>query len=1034
MQFNHFTALTLATCLTTAAWAIPANPKPVKITQPDGSELTVRIHGDEHCHWLTDAHSGRRLVKDDAGFLVEAPLNNAQPSAVQAPRRQSVRAARPQRIARQGDCNYLVILVSFTDVKMTYKNDDFNRWLNIDGYYGTGSVSQYWTDNSAGRYTPHFTVAGPYTLSHKLAYYGAPDEEGNYDVDPRSMVREAVLAAKADHPDLDFRQFDNDGDGVMDNCYVIYAGYSQASTGQDNDIWPHSWYMADNSLVIDNTVVYDYSCSQELVGSDRKVKKMDGIGTFTHEFGHILGLKDLYDTDDYDNGIGINPGHFSLYASGSYNNDSRTPAGLWAFEREQMGWLDEGSLVRLAGDMDVTLDDFGTSGQAAYIDCQPGLTDGHEWIMMENRQQTGWDEYIPAHGLLIYHYDYTAASVEKYWDYNAPNSFAKHPCLYIKAADGTNSDTSRDADTWPGLTGATEFNDNTTPSARNWHGDPTQTPIRHIRETEDGRVAFQVGQGATLWDFARVLRPEQIRATKATLRMEFDTTQPCTEYGLLCLQGRNVNPLLTTISRTMTKTLLSPDDEGCASTQLSDLQAATWYTVRPYCKTVDGEVIYGSSLSFQTDYPLATAPFAEYFADDYDHATDLPNAWEVVDHNGDGTLWQLSESDGALFYEFDYWNDADDWLISRRQWHVPEDGVLTFLRGVSNVSTVESLEVYVSTQERQIDDFVLQQGFSFADHFGEVCYEEVDLSAYAGQDVYIAFRCTSEKLQDALWLFMVSMTQKLPTPVITSFGATDADATQLSASWTPVPGANVYYLWFGRRTDERFTDMVFVPAGDWMSHSETVTPAAGGLSFTGSGEAVLRPYEGGISDLRFLVLASGPQGSSQLIVEGSKDGQEWIPIGPQINLTKYDDEGQEIIWTDYIRNAGYTQLRFRLEHHGLNCRIKYITIEYTEGYVYENLAAGAVRSGTSSTMSELKPGEFKDGVYAVTVAAGDDWYFYDESAIAEFDFSKAAIQAIHTDEDAPAMSYDLMGRKISSRFHGIAIQNTGREAQKLFHQ
>ncbi len=116
MHYRSLTALALTICLTTAAWAIPANPKPVKLTQPDGTELTVRIHGDEHCHWLTDAHTGRRLVRDDAGFLVEAPLSHTQPTASRAPRRQPSQAAAPHRIARRGDCHYLVILVNFADV------------------------------------------------------------------------------------------------------------------------------------------------------------------------------------------------------------------------------------------------------------------------------------------------------------------------------------------------------------------------------------------------------------------------------------------------------------------------------------------------------------------------------------------------------------------------------------------------------------------------------------------------------------------------------------------------------------------------------------------------------------------------------------------------------------------------------------------------------------------------------------------------------------------------------------------------------
>lgn len=117
----------------------------------------------------------------------------------------------------------------------------------------------------------------------------------------------------------------------------------------------------------------------------------------------------MYDTDDYTNGYGIDPGAYSLYASGSYNNDSRTPPCLMAFERLQLGWATKGTdIVELKDPEDVTLDNISTN-KARFIDAQPGRAagTGYEWFVLENRQQTGWDSYIPAHGLLIYHYDYT---------------------------------------------------------------------------------------------------------------------------------------------------------------------------------------------------------------------------------------------------------------------------------------------------------------------------------------------------------------------------------------------------------------------------------------------------------------------------------------------------------------------------------------------------------------------------------------------------------------------------------------------------
>lgn len=458
--------LGLLLCVPQDAEAIKAYPRPVTITQPDGTKITVRIHGDESFHYTTTI-DGFMLERDKTGFfryvnydfntgrktlsaqrarnvgertaeektfvanLKAAQLITADMKTRRTPMlKRHSRAVRPwlkkqplmkanaatadAETPTTAESQYLVILVNFADCGFQYKNKDFETWLNEPGYStngGTGSVKDYWRDNSMRQFVPNFTVVGPYTLSKPLVAYAGNAEDTGEDIDPRSMIKEACQLAKEANPGLDFSKFDNDGDGVVDNCYVIYAGYSEASTANPNDMWPHSWTMGDDVFEIDGVKIDEYSCSAELVGMPGApaVPTMDGIGTFTHEFGHILGLKDMYDTDDYTNGYGVDPGAYSLYASGSYNNDSRTPPCLMAFERLQMGWAKEGTdIVELKNAEDVTLDNVATN-KARYINAQPDREPGtgYEWFVLENRQKTGWDSYIPAHGLLIYHYDYT---------------------------------------------------------------------------------------------------------------------------------------------------------------------------------------------------------------------------------------------------------------------------------------------------------------------------------------------------------------------------------------------------------------------------------------------------------------------------------------------------------------------------------------------------------------------------------------------------------------------------------------------------
>ncbi len=997
--------------------AIRAYPRPVTVRQPDGTTITVRIFGDESFHYVTSV-DGYMLAKDKEGFFcyvnynastgrksvtslrahdvarrtdaekkqmkslepasaINAAILSEKPITVKAPKQiLGKNVLLPQKAVRNGKMNgneskYLVILVNFQDSVFHYGKEDFDTWLNEPGYStngGTGSVKDYYRDNSMGAFVPDFHVVGPYTLSHELAYYGGNDDNDE-DRNPREMVSEACRLAKADNPDLNFSQFDNDGDGYMDNCYIIYAGYSEASTANDNDIWPHSWTMGDEQFGIDGITINNYSCSAELVGAPGSYSKpaMDGIGTFTHEFGHILGLKDMYDTDSYTNGYGVDPGDYSLYASGSYNNDSRTPPYLMAFERMQLGWASEGTdITELKDAEDVTLEGLSTN-KARYINAQPGRAagTGYEWFGLENRQKTGWDKYIPAHGLLIYHYDYTSEMQKLYWDVNGPNNNAKHRCLYIKAADGIDDANTRSGDTYPGTSANTAFTDTTTPNSLNWNGDPVGVPVTSITE-KDGVILFQVNGGVSKWDVIKTEVPDDVRDVSATFKAEITShTQDVMEAGFCW--DTDSDPTIDDAYNVATVT------DGHAELKVDGLEPGSNYNVKAYMKLADGSIVYGSSVMFSTECELSTAPFHTDFTS---WTNGSPDCWQIVDHNGDGSTWILDESTDGMVYQFNYWNDADDWLICKRRIHVPEHGTLFFTRGVSGTTTVENLDIYVSTTTSKIDDFFLLDRKSFADYFDELHIEEVDLSRFAGQDIYVAFKCSSEKLQNNLWLFDMYVMDKLGTPEVTTFDMPVED--QLRVEWTPVDKAKTYYLYFGKETDEDNDVVEFAPMSFFEEVKGDVSLSVGSIFFKSSGSVTSSEIPQGISDCKFLVTTSGPVGSSELTVEGSVDGSTWNIIGPRIKLEEFDSEGQECYLETYLKGKGYKRLRFNFTNGGRNGRIKYLTLGYKDGKIIEDLAAGYV-NGTSATMDARTPGEFDTGKYAVWVAAGDGMLFYDES-------------------------------------------------------
>ena len=1018
--------------------------------QPDGTTLLVRIQGDENYHFVTssdgfllqkdkkgyfcyvdyDMKTGKRTVtrqrahnideRTDAEKQVLARLTASQTANVDFFKRNRVvrkapattlarKVVAPRRVlgkkAEVKESQYLVILVNFQDSVMRHTQSDFDRWLNEPGYSvngGTGSVKDYYRDNSNGQFIPNFQVVGPYTLSKPTAYYGGNTGDSGTDTNPRDMVREALELARRDHPELDFAQFDNDGDGEMDNCYVIYAGYSEASTANPDDIWPHSWNFttADADGVIpvkpeyDGIKVNNYSCSAELVGmpGSPAIPSMDGIGTFTHEFGHVLGLKDMYDTDDTDNGVGIDPGDYSLYASGSYNNESRTPPCLMAFERMQMGWMKEGEdIVELKNPEDVSLESI-ASNKARFINAQPGRQPGTgmEWFIVENRQQTGWDKYIPAHGMLITHYDYTKEMQDAWWDINGPNNVASHRCLYIVPADGIDDSNTRSGDTFPGSTANTSFTDNTTPNSRNWNNEALGVPITNINEG-DGIVRFQVSGGTSRWNTIKTLEPEDIRDKSATFRADIDIASGTgvDEAGFCWALSADTKEPSLGEAHSAHK---AADDVAAPAVSADGLLPGVEYGVRSYMKLSDGSVVYGSTVPFSTECATADVTIDNPFYSNFLSWTNgQPDCWQIVDHNGDGTSWVADESANAILYSFNYWNDADDYLICKRRIHVPENGTLFFTRGVTEQTSIENLEVLVSTKSSKLADFNLVERLSFADDFGSQHMEEVDLSQYAGKDIYVAFRCCSEKMQGYLWLWNVMVMQKLATPAITKFERNANGG--LHAEWTPVDGATNYYLYFGKATDKVNNEAVFVPTSYFKEVRGSVDTSTGSLFFKSGGSVMLKDFPDGITDCKFIVTTSGPLGSSTLTVEGTTDYKTWQIVGPKTVCSEYDSEGQEIDLSAYLDGKNYRTLRFNFSHGGRNARIKYLTLFYNDGVVYDDLAAGAV-SRNYIDINETGKGEFDSGKYKIWVASGWQNIFYDESVPAYYESSATAVSDV----------------------------------------
>ncbi len=501
MKLFRFTLLLTALFFIQHLSAVPAYPYPVKIKQADGSIITVVKRGDEFHHYH-ETEDGYLLVKNsegifnyglktatgeivdsrvkasDAALRTGSELNFVKQLEKHVPMHTENIAMRAQRVQSEkvpvqkraypleGSPRSLVILVNFADLSFQVPNakEAFNDMLNESGYSqngATGSARDYFIDNSMGKFNPDFDVVGPFTLPQPMSYYGKNGSDG-FDENAVQMIVDACTLAH--QSGVDFSDYDTDFDHIVDNIFVFYAGHNEAEWGGENTIWPHRWgvyptsmYNGGNytgsvaSVTFNGVRIEDYACTSEFKGNSGT--NMAGIATFVHEFGHVLGLPDLYATN--------NANHHTLDAwsvmdGGVYLNQGRTPSTYNSFERFQLNFLTPKVLKDPAI---IELNPI-TTGNEAYLisqteshNLQPSSPNPSEYFLLENRQKIGWDSYLPGHGMLIYRINYNH---QKYL-YNTVNNDRNDMGVDIIEADGIASKQTLAGDPFPGTSNKTQF-------------------------------------------------------------------------------------------------------------------------------------------------------------------------------------------------------------------------------------------------------------------------------------------------------------------------------------------------------------------------------------------------------------------------------------------------------------------------------------------------------------------------------------------------------------------------------------------------
>ena len=472
-------SITFALMGIVSGFAAKAYPGIVTVTQSDGTELNVRIYGDEHFNWLT-TEDGVLLVKEGNNYYIAETTsygtlkatsyiahnaNKRVPAEIKAIKKQdlsrfrsyAIKKASPAKAMGTGNSGVkyfphsgspkaLVILVEFSDTPFQSGEKAKNVFEHFlkgkaedalpDGYEAytgsyakanlrnNGSVSDYFYVMSQGTYTPQFDIVGPYKLNQPSLYYGKGENDNTY-----ALVSDACKAADKN---VDFSEYDADGDGMVDLVYIIYAGYPASMSGNPNDIWPKSGTGGFGTY--DGKKVSRFGVHAELnFGRELNQKNgflLSGIGLFCHEFSHTLGLPDLYPTVDASKVDNQNPEMWDLMDGGEYTyNGGYCPTPYSPWELDVMGWT---SPVELGDEAkQVTLNSYYKERTAYKIN---GEND--EYLLIQNIQKGGWWNGIANvynTGMLIWRIDYGTKDVNLF---DNPNNTLGKPKVMIVPADG----------------------------------------------------------------------------------------------------------------------------------------------------------------------------------------------------------------------------------------------------------------------------------------------------------------------------------------------------------------------------------------------------------------------------------------------------------------------------------------------------------------------------------------------------------------------------------------------------------------------
>jgi M6 family metalloprotease-like protein len=545
----------------------------------------------------------------------------------------------PDTLQTTGTARMIVLLVEFTDVT----HDPSRTPAAIDGSLngeasGARTLRSYYKEVSFGALTISATVTTVWRPSAEtMSWYGADSstEVDRQNGEIRVLAAEAVKLFDAS---VDFRDFDSDGDGEVDHLLVVHAGQGQEADPENKDlIWSHHWEIVDDPfvpgpqpLVADGTRIHRYAM----------VSEFSPVGVVAHEFGHDLGLPDLYDTDGSSDGAGL----WDLMAGGSWNGAAAgdSPAHLSAWSRIELGWVTPTEVTTAL--VNAPIPAVETSGRVYRLGAA-GLS-GTESFLVENRQPVGFDAALPGSGLLIWHVDESRGATTK-------NDDETHRWVDLEEADeAIAADRPRDADDPWKDTGA-GWGPDTVPSSRLYTGAATGWRVRDISSstsTMTATIARDLQEDLAVSVIRLPFMARVMDEVNATVVVRNDGARPGDIDLRVGVYRDTLLPAARLLDRTFTQSGLASD----ATVEFSlsfDANSTGRYIVLAALQETDDEIpsndervahVLVNGFRFRDDVEMGTFGWTT----NDDGSTPSANRWRIVD---------ASASDGAAHSRSHSW-------------------------------------------------------------------------------------------------------------------------------------------------------------------------------------------------------------------------------------------------------------------------------------------------------------------------------------------------------------------------------------------